>query len=451
MTAPFARVDKLFCTKSSPTFFLLVILLIFNSFRPDRLFSGGSLLLYFPTLLLLILLVFWIRTPQKVLFNQQTKLFFFFILVLLLGTLFARNEAKAFTQLRSMFLYAFLPYLMLIQFVDSIYKVEKYIRLFLYFNTFLVFVGITNKGWVSIPTLADENEFALFTNCLIPIAYFLGEEASVKWKKVLYYAMVMLFIFGTVVSFSRGGLVGLASIGLFLFWRSSQKLSSLFLVGVFISGMLFFGSESYWRDMETILTEGAQEGTGKERMESWKAGWNMFLDHPLIGVGPMNYGVWLHEYYSEYGGKEAQVMWGRVAHSVYFTLLPETGLAGTLLFAMMLWRNYQDHRYMANLENTKSQLLTQATLTKEEIELFSIVMRRLYYLSLGYSGATIAFLTTGAFISVLWYDYFWMFTSFWVMSVNVAKKMESTLLEVSSSGGLTQGIMLCPNAHRRSR
>ena len=132
-------------------------------------------------------------------------------------------------------------------------------------------------------------------------------------------------------------------------------------------------------------------------------------------------------------------MWGRVAHSLYFTLLPETGLAGTLLFAGMLWGNYKDHRYIVEIERNKSKLLNQANLTKEEVELVSAFIRKLYYLSLGYSGAMIAFLTTGTFISVLWYDYFWMLTSFWVMSSNVAKDIEQMLLAYCSPNSFNLG------------
>ena len=206
-----SKVIKLFATESSIPFNLLIILLAFNSFRPDRLIAGGSILLYFPALILLILLIYWIQTPQKTLYNSQTKHFFLFILVIVVEAFLARNHSRAFVQLKSTFFYTFIPYLVMIQFIDTSFKVERYIRLFLVLSSFLVFIGITNKGLVRIPMLADENEFALFTNLLIPIAYFLGQETNVKWSKIFYYTIVIFFILGTVTSFSRGGLVGLAS------------------------------------------------------------------------------------------------------------------------------------------------------------------------------------------------------------------------------------------------
>ena len=85
-------------------------------------------------------------------------------------------------------------------------------------------------------------------------------------------------------------LLVLLQVGLFLFFKSNHKTIALFLFMVFIFAMLLFSPENYWSDMDTIFTEGEREGTGKERIESWKAGWNMFLDHPFLGVGPMNFG-----------------------------------------------------------------------------------------------------------------------------------------------------------------
>jgi len=90
--------------------------------------------------------------------------------------------------------------------------------------------------------------------------------------------------------------------------------------------MYFFAPPTYWNEMKTIQTEGSEKGTGKERVESWKAGWRMFLDHPIIGVGALNFGVWFAEYFPE----RSHMMWGRVAHSLYFTLIPEMGIIGTL-------------------------------------------------------------------------------------------------------------------------
>lgn len=418
---------RLFLTEYSLPFKLLIALLVFNTLRPDRLMPGGGIMLYFPLVLLCIIMVLWLTTPQKVLFNAQTKLFFGFIILMALEVLFARNGSWAFAQFKSMLLYAFIPYLFLVQYANTSFKVDKYIRLSFILSLFIGFLGLLKGAKIPIPALADENDFALLMNILIPIGYFLAQESSTLKTKVFYYSATLVLILANISSFSRGGLVGLVAVGLFIFLKSRNKITAILLLVLFATTIFLFAPQSYWDKIETITTQGAREGTGKERVESWKAGWKMFLDNPILGVGPRNFGLWLPEYYTEYSSKTSSNMWGRAAHSLYFTLLSEMGLTGTLLFSLMLWKDYKDHRYITSLEKRKENLLMAANLSNDEGEMVKVGIRRLYFLSLGYSGALIGFLTAGAFISVLWYGYFWTLTSFFVMSANVARDIEQRL------------------------
>jgi putative inorganic carbon (hco3(-)) transporter len=154
----------------------------------------------------------------------------------------------------------------------------------------------------------------------------------------------------------------------------------------------------------------------------------MFLDHPLMGVGPGNFGVWFPDYYLQYGSKSAGNMWGRVAHSLYFTLLPELGITGVLLFVGLLWHNFKDHKYLAALDRRKEEMLSASSLSLQDQDAIRGAIRKLHFLSLGYSGALIGYLVTGAFIAVLWYGYFWTLTAFWVATANAGRKIEDSLL-----------------------
>ena len=426
-----STLKEMFQTRYTLPFSLLLILLVFNSFRPDRLMPGGSFLLYFPTAILFVLLILWLRTPRKILSNPQTKLFFAFVVLMALDVPLARNPSRAFAQFTSILLYALIPYVVMVQFVDTSSKVEKYIRLFLILSLYFGFLGIIKKAKIALPVLADENDFALFMNILIPVGFFLGQEATTLKKKMFYYSTLIIFVLANVSSFSRGGLTGLVAVGLFLFYKSRRKLFSLLLFVFLIACIFSFAPQRYWDKIDTIWTQGAQEGTGRERIESWKAGWRMFLDNPILGVGPKNFGMWLPDYYIQYASKRPANMWGRVAHSLYFTLIPETGIVGTLLFAAMVWKNYKNYAYIVGLEKRKEGLFKKYLLDEKTADLVRLEIRKLNYLSLGYWGALIAFMTTGAFISVLWYGYFWMLTSFFVMTANAARKIEDTLIEKS--------------------
>lgn len=423
-----ARKDlqELFAPARSYSFMILVVMLYFTSFRPDLLLPGGKILTYIPTLLIFLLLLQWIVVPQKKLSNPQTKYYFMFVLLMVVQLLFARNVGWALMALKSVLLYGISMYLFRVQFIDNYTKLHKYITLFVGLSLFFAVLGVVSKGKVGVYVLRDENDFCLLMNFMLPFAYFLGQEAQDPKMKKFYFALAILFVAGNIASFSRGGFVGLVAVSLYLFYKSRHKVFFVVMAVVIALATVSFAPQKYLDEIQSIDTESYKRDTGATRVESWKAGWEMFKDNPLIGVGAQNFGVWHADYYDQ--DKNSGKMWGRVAHSLYLTLIPEMGIVGTILFFGMLWVNYTDHRYICNLEKRKNDLLPRAALATEESKKIDDTIRKLYFLSLAFSGAMVAYLVTGIFISVLWYSYFWTLSAFWVVTVNLARKTENILL-----------------------
>src|SRR5690606_37253685 len=67
-----------------------------------------------------------------------------------------------------------------------------------------------------------------------------------------------------------------------------------------------------------------------ERMAHWQAGWRMFADHPVAGVGGGNF----NERYDEYFVREQFQFTRGHAHNFYIHTLAETGVVG---LAAYLW------------------------------------------------------------------------------------------------------------------
>jgi O-antigen ligase len=78
-----------------------------------------------------------------------------------------------------------------------------------------------------------------------------------------------------------------------------------------------------------------QGATGFFRMNLWQSSWNMFLDHPLFGVGLDNF---LYEYRGRYIMDAA---WQEPnlshPHNVFLDFATRLGLAGLLTGLWMLW------------------------------------------------------------------------------------------------------------------
>lgn len=419
-----ANYEDLFGKAKSWPFILLLILLAFTSFRPDRLLPGGSVLIYLPILIIALLLIIWIPLQGKVLKNTQT-IFYFLLILLMIGQLpFVRNYGFAKGTVESKLIYGITTYLFTVQFIDTYARVNLYIRLYTIFGVFLAFLGLSG-GRVNIPMLGDENDFCLYVNCLIPFAFFLSQEVKELRKKLFYYGLIAVFIGANVSSFSRGGFVGLVAVGGYLFFQTKKKGFFAILIGVAAVAVISLAPPRYLAEIGTIDTQSYERDTGAQRIMSWSAGWQMFKDHPILGVGVYNYGPCLPEYWEGNTGKIN--MWGRVAHSLYFTLLPEMGIVGTFFFVGMLWGNFKDHRLICQLEKNKNSLIADSSFSVAEKEKISSGIRTLYFFSHAYSGALVAYLATGVFISVLWYEYFWRLTAFWVLTGNLARKTESML------------------------
>jgi O-antigen ligase len=107
-------------------------------------------------------------------------------------------------------------------------------------------------------------------------------------------------------------------------------------------GVFVLAPPAYFSEIETIK-EGTQESTARARVYQWKLATHMFYDHPIFGVGPLNYPL----YFSKYDQlDEARYYPGRilVLHSTPFTYLSETGLVGTtliILIQILLFRNWR--------------------------------------------------------------------------------------------------------------
>ena len=81
-----------------------------------------------------------------------------------------------------------------------------------------------------------------------------------------------------------------------------------------LSVVLYYAADQkYWDRMNTISK--TDEGTAKQRLDSWTAGWNMFKDNPL-GVGGMNFLVRFPEYQPE---TMTRGMYGRAAFFMVYT------------------------------------------------------------------------------------------------------------------------------------
>ena len=400
-------------------FVITLLYMIFEYGRPqDQINLLGALR---PGLLLasLLLILLIANSPRlRMAASPQTSRMILLLSLMALHVPFAVNNGRAYIATQG-FLLNLIEFISIIIFVDNIDKLRIFINWWIALMVNLAANGILGGGSAGSSFLLDENDFALLMNMMLPFSTFLFFYEKKMKLKLLYLIASFLCIASIVASFSRGGFIGLLVVG-FVLWITSPKKILILMIAV----ILFFvvanlpithvgtttAGSTYWEEMSTI--DSGDDYNKDSRVELWKAGWHMFIDYPL-GVGPQNFPVRLPEYQSEYFTHD---MWGKVAHSIWFTLLPELGIPGFLLFLSLFLANLRDVQYLV-------------TLPKNEND----IQRLAHFLSLAFITSIAGYFAAGTFLSALYYPHYWFLTAMIVATRKVIDSASSSKSEARES------------------
>jgi putative inorganic carbon (HCO3(-)) transporter len=186
--------------------------------------------------------------------------------------------------------------------------------------------------------MRDNNSFALMLNMALPLLVGIATTDPRRWVRVTAAVMAVLTVPTILFTFSRGGLLTLCLVSGLLIWRSRNRWLVAGVMAIALLGFVAMTSqevtEKYLQRAETI-DDYKEDGSAMGRINAWKTSWYVFLDYPVVGVGPNNLAA-VFERYSPEPGRF------RVAHNAYFQLLAECGLPALLLFlgaiGSALWR-----------------------------------------------------------------------------------------------------------------
>jgi putative inorganic carbon (hco3(-)) transporter len=186
--------------------------------------------------------------------------------------------------------------------------------------------------------LEDPNDFGFLLAVTVPLAMHQFQIALGPPRRFAAALALALILAGTLATFSRGAIVGLAVAGAFslLTRRLRARWALLFLVGaLLIAGTANLLQPQTVGDALTRKQHIAQSNVN-ERLVAWRIALDEFGSSPLLGVGPGNF----ERRYIEFGLHTTEA--GPVTtHNAYLNILAELGLPGLVLFLGYLavsWR-----------------------------------------------------------------------------------------------------------------
>lgn len=349
-------------------------------------------------------------------FPARARIMAAFLALMAIGTPFATNRYWAFMATKDFAVFLFGAVIPLMSFVNTHSRLQRLISTVILIHVPLALYGITHSGFGIGSFLGDENDFCLALNIIIPYVFFSFYFTSSGLRRVSLLVILGLLLLAITSTMSRGGFVGLIAVAAYCWMASSRKLASLALIAIVSLPLLALVPQSYWNEMKTIQTATANDDTGAQRLYYWNLAWQMFQDNPIVGVGPTNFQYNSYLYESPDQQARGLHVWGRAAHSLYFTLLSELGIVGVILVVSLTILNFRDNRAVRRLYKV---LLASGTTPPERLQKFYI----LNVLSRANDAALVAYLVTGAFLSVLYYPHFWL-----QIAIGVAIKRAADIL-----------------------
>ena len=268
---------------------------------------------------------------------------------------------------------------------------------------FTVLTAGNYRIWGPGGFIGGNNELALALIVTIPFMRYLQMQQTNRWVRVGLTAAMGLSALAALGTYSRGAFIGVAAMGAFFWWRSRQK--ALWGVLIFAIGVsaLSVMPEQWWDRMSTIKTYD-EDQSAMGRISAWWMAFNIAKSN-LMGGGFMIYELPIAALYSPDPDH------ARAAHSIYFQVLGEQGFIG-----FFIWMAIGVSTWITSARLIRSSRSAPEFRWAEELG-------RMVQVSM------IGFASTGAFLSLAYFDLPYNFAAVAVLALHfVRKQVESAAL-----------------------
>ncbi len=192
-------------------------------------------------------------------------------------------------------------------------------------------------GWVGI--FANPNELAYSLVILLPLTASLASGRRPMVRLALL-AIALIQTAAILVTFSRGGLMGLSAVAALYVWRKRSAFLMILMALGMVAALLF--ASSRWNRAESFSNLEGDAGF-RQRLATAQAGLAMFADRPLLGVGVgCSIVAW-----SLYAPEGVHARHALANHNTFLQVLGETGIVGFVPFMLLLFLGIYHVRKLA--------------------------------------------------------------------------------------------------------
>ncbi|MBC7490378.1 MAG: putative O-glycosylation ligase, exosortase A system-associated [Glaciimonas sp.] len=244
---------------------------------------------------------------------------------------------------------------------------------------FTIRSGGSERVWGPEGTfIGGNNEVALAFVMVIPLMYYLYEMVKTKWARYVLIGSMLLCALAALGSYSRGAVLAIAAMAVFL-WIKSKKKLTLGLMMIIAAPLIVTFMPSKWFDRVDTINTYQEDGSAMGRINAWKMATNLAMARPTGG----GFEIYDAQVFAQYAPDPNDI---HAAHSIYFQVLGEHGFIGLflyLLLGLLIWR-------------TGSWIIRNAK-GAPELEWASSLAKMTQVCLLGFA-------VGGAFLSLLYFD-----------------------------------------------
>jgi len=175
--------------------------------------------------------------------------------------------------------------------------------------------------------IGGNNEMALALVMVIPLIRYLHLQETRHWVKIGLSSAMVLTGVAAIGSQSRGGLVAMVAMGLFLWLKSRSKIFTGVYMAIAVAIMASVMPQEWYDRMNTIKTYQEDE-SAQGRINAWHTAYNVAKDR-ITGGG---YEMFRPPTFRQYAPDPWNV---HDVHSIYFEQMGEQGFIGFALFMLL--------------------------------------------------------------------------------------------------------------------
>ena len=303
------------------------------------------------------------QEPKRIPWRSTSILLVVFLSWMFITTLFALNPVAAWSSWNVVWKIQLMTFLILLL-INTRERIEQLVWVIvgslgfygIKGGIFTVLTGGGNRVWGPPGSFIEgNNEIGLALIMLIPLLRYLQLRATAQWLKNGLLGAMLITLICALGTQSRGALVGVAAMLLFLVAKSRNKVALLLVLALTVPLIYSFMPESWHSRMSTIQTY-EKDASAMGRINAWYAAFNIGKDR-VVGGGfkvlhdSLTFRLYAPDPYDQHD-----------AHSIYFEVLAEHGFIGLGLFlgiGLSVWRwasktiarakPHDEYKWMADL------------------------------------------------------------------------------------------------------